>query len=276
VNRRVTPGPQQGATLPAQGLFVTGSDTGVGKTVVASAIIRAVRETGKRVGGYKPAASGAVRDQTGRPIWEDVESLTAAIGKPVSADWVCPQRFLAPLAPHLAARAEGTSIDELGLVAGASVWTKETEGIEAMSSGVEALIVEGAGGILSPLSERLLNVDVALQFGYPVVIVSRQGLGAINRTLLAVEAARSRRLVVAAVVLNETEAANVQPQHWQNSQGEDWIQREAADISARFNRDELAHWLPDIPILETHWNESRDLRNQPGFLTIDWWTLMDR
>jgi dethiobiotin synthetase len=260
-----------GANVPTKGLFITGSDTGVGKTVVAAAIIRTVRAAGMRVGAYKPAVSGAVRDALSRPFWEDVEALAAAVGEPVSGDWICPQRFLAPLAPHLAARAEGASIDESLLVAGASVWAAKGLQNGESTGGVEALVVEGAGGILSPLSDRLLNVDVAVEFGYPVVIVSRQGLGAINRTLLAVEAARSRGLVVAAVVLNETEIASDE----QTGREDGPINRPARDPSVPSNRPELARWLPGIPIVETGWSESRDLRNQPGFLTIEWRKLMD-
>jgi dethiobiotin synthetase len=261
-----------GAKVPPKGLFITGSDTGVGKTVVAAAIIRAVRAAGMRVGAYKPAVSGAMRDALGRPLWEDIEALAAAVGGPVSANWICPQRFLAPLAPHLAARAEGASIDESLLVTGAGVWA--AAGVQGGESpgGVEALVVEGAGGILSPLSDRLLNVDVAVEFGYPVVIVSRQGLGAINRSLLAVEATRSRGLVVAAVVLNESEIASNEP----DGHGDSPINLSALDPSIPLNRLELARWLPGIPVVETGWSESRDLRNQPGFLTIEWWKLMDR
>lgn len=237
---------------PLPGLFVTGSDTGIGKTSVAAAIIFRLRAEGRRVGAYKPAVSGADRDSAGRSVWGDVVRLREALGKTdevVPDDWISPQRFAAPLAPYLAARAEGRDIDEQLLARGVDVWRGR----------VDAVVVEGAGGLLSPLSEQLLNADLAARWMWPVVIVSRRGLGAINQALLTVEAARTRGLTIAAIVLNTGRS--------------DRLDR-SEDLSVLSNARELARWVPGIPVLETGFVPDGDLRNDPAFLTIQWNVLM--
>src|SRR6266478_4451516 len=93
-----------------QGLFITGTDTGVGKTHVATGVIAALRSRGIRVGAYKPAVSGSVPGPDG-PVWNDLERLRAALGSDFPAEKICPQRFHAPLAPPVAARQEGREID---------------------------------------------------------------------------------------------------------------------------------------------------------------------
>src|SRR5690349_2937295 len=102
---------------PTRGLFSTGTDTEVGKTYAAALIVRALVDGGHRVGVYKPAASGC-RVEAGRLVSEDALALWEAAGRPGTLDEVCPQRFAAPLAPHLAAEAEGRSLDAALLRAG--------------------------------------------------------------------------------------------------------------------------------------------------------------
>ena len=104
------------------GLFITGTDTGVGKTYVAALVARSLAACGRRVGVYKPAASGCGRDAQGRLDSEDAAILWEAAGRPGDLDHVCPQRFAAPLAPHLAARAEGRQIDAGLLRSGLDYW----------------------------------------------------------------------------------------------------------------------------------------------------------
>lgn len=235
-----------------RGLFVTGSDTGIGKTSVAAAILARLRAEGVRVGAYKPAVSGADRGDSGRLVWGDVVRLRAAL-ETMEADcpddWISPQRFLAPLAPHLAAREEGREVDERLLEGGLDVWRGR----------VDAVVVEGAGGLMSPLGDRLLNADLARRFGWPVVIVSRRGLGAINQALLTVDASRNRGLAVAAVVLNAGPSESCDG---------------ATDPSVSSNARELRRWLPGLPVLETGFAQDGDLRNDPAFLTIQWRVLM--
>lgn len=179
--------------FPVRGLFVTGTDTGVGKTTVSTLILRQLRAAGRKIGAYKPACSGAVSGPDGQPLWEDAVALRTAAGFDGPEDWICPQRFLAPVAPPHAARLERRLVDETLLAGGATRWTGQ----------VELLIVEGAGGWLSPLGEHSLVADVAAQLQYPVVIVARAGLGTISHTLLTIESIRARRLNIAGVILNE-------------------------------------------------------------------------
>jgi dethiobiotin synthetase len=177
------------------GLFVTATDTGVGKTYVTALIGRALRDAGRNVGAYKPACSGAEFRADGTVSWGDVEMLTAAIGGAFDSKRVCPLRFRAPLAPNVAARREGSRIDFAELCEGARWWQGR----------VEILLVEGVGGLLCPLTDRETIVDLAVTLNYPLLIVARLGLGTINHTLLTVEAARSRGLTVSGVLLNEPE-----------------------------------------------------------------------
>ena len=181
------------------GLFVTGTDTGVGKTHVASLIARQLSSDGVRVGVYKPVCSGALFDEHGRARWDDIDRLRDAVrgnwpDSGLSDEVICPQRFFAPLAPPLAARLEGRCVDVEQLRRGADWWTGRAE----------VLIVEGAGGLLSPVSETQDVADLARDISYPLVVVARCGLGTINHSLLTVEAARRRGLQVVGIVLNQS------------------------------------------------------------------------
>jgi dethiobiotin synthetase len=176
-----------------RGLFITGTDTGVGKTFVTSAIARRLVRDGLTVGVYKPAASGAEWDAGGRPVWGDVEALCEAVGGRFPRERVCPQRFLAPLAPPVAAAAEGRVVDADLLRDGAAWWRDRCD----------VLLVEGVGGLLCPLTDDETVADLAAELRYPLVVVARLGLGTINHTLLTLEVARHRGLSVAGVLLNE-------------------------------------------------------------------------
>jgi len=159
-------------TKPVPGLFFTGTDTGVGKTYVAGLVARALRAAGQRVGVYKPAASGC-RREGGELVSDDALVLWEAAGQPGTLECVCPQRFAAPLAPHLAARAEGRQLDPDLLRRGLDYWQAASD----------VILVEGAGGLLSPLGDDQYVADLAHDFGFPLVIVSRNALGTINHTL---------------------------------------------------------------------------------------------
>jgi dethiobiotin synthetase len=177
-----------------KGLFITGTDTGVGKTYVAALIARSLVAAGHRVGVYKPAASGCTRDATGKLVSDDAVALWNAAGQPGDLERVSPQCFAAPLAPHLAARTEGKTLDANLLRSGLDYWKGCSD----------VVIVEGAGGLLSPLGERECVADLAQDFGYPLVVVTRNTLGTINATLQTLFAAAHYRggLSVAGVVLN--------------------------------------------------------------------------
>jgi dethiobiotin synthetase len=176
------------------GLFITGTDTGVGKTYVASLIARMLVASGRRVGVYKPAASGCLCDAEGRLVSDDAVALWQAAGQPGELEHVCPQRFAAPLAPHLAARSEGKTLDADLLRTGLDYWRSRSE----------IVLVEGAGGLMSPLGDREYVADLAQDFGFPLIVVSRNVLGTINATLQTLISAAAYRdgLHVAGVVLN--------------------------------------------------------------------------
>lgn len=176
------------------GLFVTGTNTEVGKTQVATLIVKSLVSTGHRVGVYKPVASDCVSDGS-ELVSEDAVALWEAAERPLSLDAVCPQRFVAPLAPHLAARAEGKEVDTDLLRTGLSAWEGHCD----------IVIVEGAGGLLSPYSDDEFVADLALDFGYPLIVVAPNMIGAINQTLQTLTTAACFRdgLDVAGVVLND-------------------------------------------------------------------------
>jgi dethiobiotin synthetase len=175
------------------GLFVTGNDTGVGKTHVAAMIARAARAQGLQVGVYKPVASGC-RSESNSLISDDANELWFAAGSPGELDRVCPQRFAAALSPHLAAQAEGKELDPGLLRSGLDYWRERSD----------FLIVEGAGGLMSPLGEDEYVADIAHDFGFPLVVVARNQIGVINQTLQTMIVAMTFRdgLNIAGIVLN--------------------------------------------------------------------------
>jgi dethiobiotin synthetase len=173
-----------------RGLFVTGTDTGVGKTVVAGAIVAALRARGERVAAYKPVVTGL--DEPAEPGWpRDHELLAAAAG--ASAEAVTPHLFGPPVSPHLAAELAGVELDLDALVVAASAAAAEAD--------ARVLVAEGVGGLLVPLTAEHTVRDLAVALGFPLVVAARPGLGTISHTLLTLEAARAAGLMVAGVVM---------------------------------------------------------------------------
>lgn len=181
---------------PPLGLFVTGTDTEVGKTYVAALIAKSLVAAGHRVGVYKPSASDCVNDGS-QLVSEDAIVLWEAAGRPHDLSSVCPQRFRAPMAPHLSAIAEGRQVDSQLLRTGISVWADHCD----------IVIVEGSGGVLSPINETEYVADLAADFGYPLILVSANVLGAINQTMSSLAAAENFKngLHVAGIVLNDSQ-----------------------------------------------------------------------
>jgi dethiobiotin synthetase len=175
---------------PIPGLFITGTDTGVGKTVVAGAIADWFRRRGTRVAVLKPIATGCERRREGL-VSPDAEFLAHCADTRHPLDLVCPQRYAEPLAPAVAAEREGRPVD----------WPAVQRSIDLMCRGSDVLVVEGVGGAMVPLDERHTVVDLVRWLGLSSVVVSRAGLGAINHSLLTVEAIRSAA-AVAGVVIN--------------------------------------------------------------------------
>jgi dethiobiotin synthetase len=222
----------------SSGLFITGTGTGVGKTYVGALVVKSLRDAGKRVGVYKPVASGCeVRD--GKLISPDAVALWEAAGRPGTLEQVCPQLFAAPLAPHLAAQAEGRRVDPILLRAGIEFWRATSD----------VVIVEGAGGLMSPIGDEDYNADLAAEFGFPLLVVAANVLGTINATLQTLITARTFRdgLHVAGVVLNSPS-------------------RMADDPSVESNAEELAR-RSARPLLAT-------VEHDGGFdRAVDWYAL---
>ncbi len=184
-------------TRATPGLFITGTNTEVGKTYIASLIIQALVRSGIRVGVYKPAASDCPFEN-GSQISADAQQLWEAAGQPGSLEQVCPQRFVAPLAPHLAAKAEGRQVDAKLLRSGLSYW----------QDNYDFVVVEGIGGLMSPVSDEDYVADLAYEFGYPLLVVASNKLGCINQTLqtLITAAAFEDGLPVVGTILNNQQA----------------------------------------------------------------------
>jgi dethiobiotin synthetase len=173
-------------------VFVSGTDTGCGKTAVACALARSVRAAGKRVRVLKPIETGC---EAGVPA--DALALAEAAADDGPVERLCPYRFALPAAPEVAARAEGAAI-ELAPIEAA---------FARACADADLVIVEGAGGLLVPISPRLDMAGLAGHLRLPVVVVARATLGTINHTLLTLEAARARDLRVLGVVVSHACAA---------------------------------------------------------------------
>jgi dethiobiotin synthetase len=186
------------AVEPGRPIFVAGTDTDVGKTVVASQLIRLLRRAGWNTAAYKPVASGCTRDEKGQLTSGDAVALWNAMDRMDSLERICPQQFELPLAPPEAARAEGRAVNVDAIISGARSWMLERE----------VLVCEGAGGLLSPIADNFFNVDLARLLGAKLVVVAANRLGVINHTLQTLIVARHYGLEVAAVVLNQTNASS--------------------------------------------------------------------
>ena len=179
-------------TIPS-GFFITGTDTGVGKTVIAGAIAAYMRSKGVSVGVMKPAETGC-RERSGELFPKDAAFLKKASGSDDMLGAICPYRFAEPLAPAIAAKLAGKDIDHRLIL----------KIYRAIARGCDTVIVEGAGGLMVPLTGKYLYLDLAAEMGLPVVIVGRAGLGTINHTLLTLHAARERNVDIYGIILNQT------------------------------------------------------------------------
>jgi dethiobiotin synthetase len=174
----------------ARGVFVLGTDTGVGKTVVAGAICAALAARGERVAAFKPVVTGT--DEPPEDGWPRDHELLASVASAGQApDDVTPYTFGPPLSPHYAAELAGTRVETERLIAAFADAVFETD----------AIVCEGVGGAFVPLSLDCSVLDLAADLGLPVVVVARTGLGTINHALLTVAAVRATGLEVAGIVM---------------------------------------------------------------------------
>ena len=178
--------------MACRGLMVCGTGTDVGKTYVSCVILDALWRAGSVVGAYKPVCSGVVEAAGAEPFWSDARLLSQACGGRFAEHDIAPQCFRAPLSPPRSARREGRVVEEALILQGLQRW----------QTAVDYLLIETAGGFMSPLSERWTMADFAVEVGYPLLIIARLELGVINQVLLTVEAAERRGLTVAGLVFN--------------------------------------------------------------------------
>ena len=178
------------------GYFVTGTDTEIGKTLVAAALVHGLARQGVRVAAMKPVAAGTVQIQ-GQRHNEDVDILLSQVNTSVPAEQVVPYLFDEPIAPHIAARNAGVTM------------TRDTilEAFHRVSGLADAVIVEGAGGFCVPLSDTEDLADVAQALALPVVLVVGLRLGCISHAVLTAQAVRARGLVLAGWVANTVDPA---------------------------------------------------------------------
>ena len=173
--------------------FITGTDTGVGKTIAGGGIAGVLRRSGKKVGVLKPFESGC-SNSDGELIPEDALFLKNISGCTEAINVICPYRMEHPLAPGVAAEIEGVSID-LGRIRSC---------FKALEKKYETVLVEGAGGLMVPVTVDFLTSDLIKMLGLPTIIVSRLSLGTINHSLLTVKHALSCGLSVTGIILNQT------------------------------------------------------------------------
>ncbi len=175
------------------GVMLVGTDTEVGKTFVACRLIEQWVSQCARVGAYKPVASGALSQEG-----SDANLLWLASGRLGTLKQVNPQSFVAPLAPPMAAELEGREVDDDRIVAGAVAWESECD----------FLVVEGAGGLMSPISWKMTNASLAQKLQLPLILVASNKLGVVSQVLTTLTAARALQLRIKYVVLNESRAAS--------------------------------------------------------------------
>lgn len=180
--------------MSSQTLLFVGTDTDVGKTHAVSLVAKHALVIGHRVGVYKPVASGC-EDRPGGRWASDADAIWRAAGCPRTLDDVCPQKFIKPISPDLAARAEHTSVDEDLIRRGLREWQSEFSHV----------LVEGAGGLFSPISDRWLNLDLAKQLSVDhLILVAANRIGVIHQVLSCVDAAAHHGLSFSGIILSTT------------------------------------------------------------------------
>lgn len=206
------------------GFFITGTDTGVGKTVVAAAVLDALRSAGMDAVPMKPIQTGVASGDTDLSFCLRTARLHP---DPAESDLMSPYVFGPPCSPHLAAAQSGIGISTRRIL----------DCGKRLLENHEMLVVEGAGGLLVPLNDNETMLDLIRQFGFPVILVARPGLGTLNHTLLSFEALTQAKLQVAAIFLNDTK-----PQAWTEIEEDNLrvLQRRCqAPVIARFP------WCPE-------------------------------
>jgi dethiobiotin synthetase len=173
------------------GLFVTGTDTGVGKTLIAGAIAKILTDKGLKVGVFKPIATGCKHSWDGL-ISDDTEFLSYCANSNFSPSTINPISYRTPAAPIVSAACDGSAID----------FDRIAAAYKDICQNSDIVIVEGIGGVRVPLTEEFDLLDLAVEFALPAVIVARPNLGTINHTLMTIDCVRAAKLKIAGVVIN--------------------------------------------------------------------------
>jgi dethiobiotin synthetase len=225
-----------------RGLFITGTDTGVGKTFVSAALSRLFRRQGRRVSVCKPVATGALWCDFAW-VSEDTQLLAEAAG--IAGEWqrVTAWAFPDPVAPSVAARRLGVTLTV----------EKIAQAVRERHQPGSLLLVEGVGGLLCPLTDHETVAGLAAALGLPLIVVTRRSLGTLNHTLLTLEAARSRALAVAGVIVNQTNST--------------------AGLADESNVDELGRFL-DAPLLAVIPYQTCFDEIPPELAAVDWLQLV--
>ena len=174
-----------------KGVFIAGTDTGVGKTLIAGAIAKILSQKGKKIGVFKPLATGCKKTKKSL-IGQDAQFLARCASSKMRLDLVNPVTFKIPAAPFVCEKAENKKVD----------FKKIADAYKQICQNSDFVIVEGIGGVKVPITDRFDVLDLAMAFKLPVVIVARSKLGTINHTLLTIDAIRSAGLLLAGVVIN--------------------------------------------------------------------------
>jgi len=175
-----------------QGVFISATDTSVGKTTLAAGLIGFLKNQGVDVGVMKPVASGAIECDSGKLISQDAEMLVKFSGSSDPWEWISPYCLATPVSPALAAKIEGVTID----------FRRIRRCFEEIAHKHDFVVVEGAGGVMSPVFDSLLVTDLIIAMALPVMIVSRSSLGTINHTLMTIECLNRRQIGVLGFFLN--------------------------------------------------------------------------
>jgi dethiobiotin synthetase len=172
-----------------RGVLITGTDTGVGKTIVTAVVVTALTANGINTGVMKPIATGT---SAGADALSDPDWLASVTGVDDPPDLIAPYRLRTAAAPLIAAAREGLAIEPARIIGA----------FQALSARHDCVVVEGIGGVMVPLTPDLFVADLARQMGLPVLIVARAGLGSINHTLLTLECLRSRGVPILGLIFN--------------------------------------------------------------------------
>lgn len=179
--------------MQAQSCFIIGTDTNVGKTFVASRIIRQFVQDGYKTIGMKPIASGCEMSTNGELINQDVTAISQASNVQASLDLINPYPFQPPIAPHIAAQKLGVEINISDILSA----------YETIKNQVDIVVVEGAGGFLVPINQTQTLADLAVALKLPIILVVGMRLGCINHALLTVEAIEKRGLHLTGWIANQ-------------------------------------------------------------------------